>query len=129
MSFPHPDEDERDQLEAKCNECGSQPGAWCLDEEGKTRAVLHRARQPVKAAPPPPPQPPAVLGAACKDCGLEAFYEVRTPDHMACSCPLHLFSTMAYMLLGSNVVEVKVINQRARNSDRREAIEIAMAPA
>lgn len=129
MSFPHPTDEELAQLETKCESCNAAVDTWCTDERGGTSPVLHRVRQPVikktlqnatvrgKSK---------VLDAACKDCGHPAAYEVRTTEHMFCSCPLHLFSTIAAMLLGSNVVAVSVINKNAKNADRREYIELAV---
>ena len=70
--------------------------------------------------------PGAVLDVACRTCGLEAIYEVRNADHWEGACPLHLFSMIAAYLLGSNVVAVSMINKRAKNAERRTAVEQAV---
>jgi hypothetical protein len=133
MSFPHPTDEEEIQLESECSDCKAGVDHWCRDDlEDKIRPMLHRMRgrqrdmqlggRPKESG----AKADEIPAAACRTCGHPAAYEVRDVDGMECTCPLHLFSTIAARLLGHDVVAVSLINKRVKSAERRELVEQAV---
>ena len=142
MSFPHPTEEEEAALTEPCPACKEPVDHWCAGEDGKVRPMLHKLRQPkqvdmvlgdrpeergARAEQIPSPGTAYVLDRACRTCGHPAPYQVQRDDmSLEFACPLHLFSTIASALLGSDVIAVSMTTKKIKFAERRTLIEQAV---